>query len=749
LVRYRDPLPSSLPAGHPHSLVGPVSPIFIRFPHNFVMTVPKPLINLEGHCSVISGNTLYAYTPNGFVSIDLRVNGTWVSLPSGVSVSNPVCLKGGIEGSSNEDEALYVVGGTTTNSTSPYTGLQRFSFKDSKWDTLGSGTTLMTDLTGHGAGFVAASSSIIIYAGNTGASTSTALSSQTYLISTISPYVSTSVLNQGAPSLNNPQILPWNSTHVGMFSGNDGSGGSKAVWTYNVATGWESSPVSLPSAISTSTPLSLLSGSGDSKVLQYFDMNASPNSVTNLELITSDGAPKSPAVAVGSSSKKRSTGSYPTYNDTLAPSYKWSDYALAQGSNGLVVLSSGKSNDSVAIFNQTSNSWVNSTELFYGKTVQDVLTTNTTTSTTMTPTATPTPSTSTSATPSSSTTAAAAAAGGSGTDVKVIIGAVLGAVCGVGIILLLLLWLLKRERTKRERNGQSRGIDKDRLSFQDQGIEPLAGGAYPMAKSPVPVASMSADSLAIISGKYAGEKSLMPPSNSGYGLSATPRKSSPLSPIPSSGLAPSSMYSESAYRDSTTPSEMGHKPGDRTTDEGWGKYFQDNNTTNLGGMPADRSTTSSIYTKSDYRGSAWPMSNLTPLNLGFLDQPKPLGRVYSGSPTTEHASSSRSLAIPEGQSARISSADSISVTSDDDPHDTNWTGAHTSWLGRPASSNYSTSFYNSSSRDLPSSNPQFPRHSNGRRSSVAIPDDIDELPMPGRSQNVNSDMSWLNLQAER
>lgn len=714
------------------------------------MTVPEPLIKLEGHCSVISGNTLYAYTPNGFASIELKVNGTWTPLPPGVSVSNPVCLKGGIDGSQNEDEALYVVGGTTTtNSDSTYPGLQRFSFKDGSWENLGSGPNMMTGLTGHGAGFIASNSSIIIYAGNTGASASTALSSQSFLISTVPPYVSTSVLNRGAPSLNDPQIIPWNSTHVGMFSGNDGSGGNKAVWTYNLATGWESSPVSLPSAISTSTPLSLLSGSGDSKVLQYFDMNASPNSVTNLELISADGTPDSTAVLVGSATKKRSTDSYPKYNDTLAPSYKWSDYALAQGTNGLVVLSSGKSNDSLAIFNQTSNSWVNSTELFYGKSVQHVLTTNTTTSTTMTPTATPTSSTSTSATPSSTTTAAAAAAGGSGTDVKIIIGAVLGAVCGVGIILLLLLWLLKRERTRRERNGQGRGIDKDRLSFQDQGIEPLAGGAYPMAKSPVPVASMSAKSLAINSGKYAGEKSLMPPSISGYGLSATPSKSSSLSPIASSGAVPTSMYSESTYNDSTTPSEPGHKPGDRTTDEGWGKYFQDNNTTNLGGMPADRSTTSSIYTKSDYRGSAWPMSNLTPLNLGFLDQPKPLGRVYSGSPTTEHASSSHSLAIPEGQSARISSADSISVTSDDDPHDTNWTGAHTSWLGRPASSNYSTSFYNSSSRDLPSSNPQFPRHSNGRRSSVAIPDDIDELSMPGRSTNVNSDMSWLNLQAER
>lgn len=710
------------------------------------MTVPQPPIELKGHCSVISGNTLYAYSSVGFVSIPLKVNGNWTELNPGVSVSNPVCLKGGIEGSENDDEALYVVGGTTT-SDSTYPGLQRFSFKDQTWQTLGSGTTDMTARTGHGAAFVASNSSIIVYAGSQGAGTGAAPSSQSFLISTKRPYVLTSVPDQGAGSLTNPQLLPWNSTHVGMFGG---EGQNQAVYTYSGTTGWERSPVSLPNAISTSIPLTLLSGSGDSKVLEFFNMDVSPNTVTNYELVSSDGKPESRAVVVGSTSKKRSTESYPTYNDTLAPSNKWSDYALAQGSDGMVVLSSGQSNNSLAIFNQTSNSWVNSTELFQGKSIQHVLTANTTTSsTTMTPTATSTSSASTSASATPSSTTTAAASGGSHTDFKVIIGAVLGSVCGVAIILLLLLWLLKRERTKRERNGQARGGDsKDRLSFQDQGIEPLAGGAYPMAKSPVPVASMSADSLAIMSGKYSGEKSLMPPpANAGYSLSAAPRKSSPLSPIPSSGLAPSSMYSEDAYRNSTTPSELGNKPGDRTTDEGWGKYFQDNNATNLGGMPADRSTTSSIYTKSDYRGSAWPMSNLTQLNLGFLDQPKPLGRVYSGSPTTEQ--SSHSLAIPQGQSARISSADSISVTSDDDPHDTNWTGAHTSWLGRPTSSNYSTSFYNSSTRDLPSSNPQLPRHSNGRRSSVVIPEDVDELPMPGRSNNVNSDMSWLNLHADR
>ncbi|KAJ5698524.1 hypothetical protein N7462_000529 [Penicillium macrosclerotiorum] len=711
------------------------------------MTVPEPPFKLEGHCSAIHSNTLYVFSANGFAYIPLEVNGTWHSLKSGVAVSNATCVIGGMEGN-NDDEALYVVGGTATDSDSNYPGLQRYSFSGQTWATLGSAATSMTSRVGHGAGYLETNSSIIVYAGHQDGSTGA--SSESFLISTVSPYGMESQLDQGAPALSSPVLLTWNTSTVAMIGGSDTNYG---VYFFRDGPGWTTSAATLPTAVSSSSHGALLSNSdGSNKIFELFDMDVSPNTVTSYELVDSDGNEESPASTVGaSSSKKRSSSSYPTYNSTFASSNKWSNYALAQGGNGLVVLSSGKSNDSLAIFNQTSNSWVNSTLLFQGKSQQAILKPTTTSSTTTTPTSAATTSASTSAS-STPTSTGAAAASGSHTDTNVIIGATLGSVCGVALILLLILWLLKRGRQHREQNGKSRGIDKDRLSFQDQGIESLADGAYPMAKSPVPVATMSADSLAIISGKYAGEKSLKPPpAKYGYGLSATPGKSSPLSTIPSSGLAPSSMYSEDAYRDSIAPSEPGNKPGDRTTDEGWGKYFEDNNATNLAGMQSDRSTVSSVYTKSDYRGSAWPMTNLTPLNFGFLDQPKPLGRVHSGSPTTENASTGRNLFIPESQSARISSADSISVASDDDPHDTNWARAHqSSWLGRPTSSNYTTSFYNTSTNDLPGVNAQAAaaRQSNGRRSSVVIPDDIDEIPIQHRG-NVNSDMSWLNLHADR
>jgi hypothetical protein len=700
---------------------------------------------IEGDCSTIYNNTLYVYSPNGFASIPLKENGNWTTtLPEPkYKVTSPACVKGEIYGSN--DEAFYLVGGTGPSGNS---GLQRFSFSSKEWVTLPMTSAEMKNRTGHGVGYLSSSSQILVYAGNTdggkGASQSTLLiSTETYDVS--------AGVDQGAPASYKPIILPWSDSQVALIGG---STTNTAIFVYEATNnkGWTLSEATLPSPIE-STSLCALVSDDDDMVLEEFKMDSSPNSVTSY-LLKSKGKLQSPATVIGSSGKRSITDSY---NSTFAPKESWSEYALAQG-NGMVVLSNGQSSDSLAIFNQTSNGWVNSTALFYGSGDQNTLKSSTTSLTaSSTPTSTSSTSTYATTTPTSSSTSAAAAGGGLSDHGKTILGATLGSVLGFGLILLLILLLLRREKNKKKQTAQTdnRGDGKDRLSFQDQGIEPLTEGAYPMARSPVPLAaSASADSLAIMTGNYSGEKSLKPPGATGYGLAAG--KSSPLSTIPSSGaLGASSVSTDDTDRAGDSTGHV-NQPGDRTTDEGWGKYFEENGGTNL---QSDRSTMSSVYTKSDYRGSGWPMANLAPLNFGFLDQPKPLGQVLSGSPTTEVSSSelgSRSLVIPEGQSARISSVDSISVTSDDDRDDPNWQGAaHSSWLGRPTSSNYSNSFYNSSSRDLAgmSANTALAdkaRQSN-RRSSVIIPDNIDEheLPMQGHKNNISSDMSWLNLKADR
>lgn len=710
------------------------------------MTGPKPRLKIEGDCSTIHSNTLYTYSPTGFQSIPLKENGDWKPLPSPeYKVTSPACVQGGIEGNESDEDkkAFYLVGGTGSSGSS---GLQRFSFSTQKWETLTIDSS-MKNRTGHGVGYISSTSEILVYAGNTDGSTQP--SQSTLLISTIPPFTVSSGVDQGAPALYEPIILPWGSSEVALVGG---SATNTAIFVYEATDkkGFTISEATLPSAIESSSLCALASDSG-TKVLEKFNMVASPNSVTSYTL-TSKGKVQNPITAIASSGKRGLTDSY---NGTFAPTASWSDYTLAQGS-GLVVLASGQSNDSLAIFNQTSNAWVNSTELFNGKGDQHVLKPSTTsfTSSTSTSTSSSTSTSNSSTTPTSSSEPVATVGGGLTDHGKMILGATLGSILGFGLILLILLFLLRREKKKKQAAQPGRGGDnKGRLSFQDQGIEPLTEGAYPMARSPVPVAAGSVDSLAIFSGNYKGEKSLKPPGNTGYGLSQ-PKSSSPLSTIPSSGV----MGASSVYTDDTNRAgdETGHgnQAADRMTDEGWGKYFEDGGATNL---QSDRSTMSSVYTKSDYRGSAWPMTTLTPLNFGFLDQPKPLGHVLSGSPTTEHSSSemgSRSLVIPESQSARISSADSISIASDDDRDDLKWQGAgQSSWLGRPTSSNYTASFYQSSTQDMPwesnASLGEKARQSNARRSSVIIPHDIDELPMQGQKNNTNSDMSWLNLKADR
>lgn len=675
----------------------------------------------------------------------------------GEPVSGAACVK--------NKESLYVVGGTSSSS-SDYTGLQRYSFQDEKWKTITPTSKDMANRTNHGAVFFESSSSIFVYAGNRdGSSTPT---SDTFVINTAEPYNVSSYSGADASPASAPILLPWSDDQAALVGGTT-TARKVHLFKFNGTGDWSDSGATLPQALSDDVKAALINGSDSSKVLQSFDMSESPNTVQSLLLVNPGGKPADPAKALGASSRKRSrrraisVDNYPKYNDQYASSKTWSQFSLAQDDGGkLVAISGGSGTNSLALFNQTSNSWVNATKLFYGdKSMQQILS-----SPSSSTTATPTSSSSASSTPS-------AVAGGDGSNsgkVGTIVGATLGSVIGFAVILVAILFLLKRKKDKQNMAGQGRGgsDDKDRLSIQDQG-EPLTRSAYPMAKSQAPLGSSSVDSLAIFSGKLNDEKKSQaaPAAHPVYG--GKPPTKSPLSTVQSSRELLSGPYTPDA--DKALEAGAGGCPGDRRTDEGWGKYFQDNNATDLVGIQQqDEPTASADLAKSERRGSAWPMTTLTPLNFGFLEEPKPLGRVVTGSPTTEHPSSATDghLVIPEGQSARISSADSISLASDDNSEydrsryssglpaeGTRWVDAgHDNYFGRPVSSMYSQSYYastnNVSSMAAPPALYDGVRSSQARQSSVIIPNTLDENGPPIRNQtNVNTDMSWLNLNADR
>ncbi|PYH46234.1 uncharacterized protein BP01DRAFT_26158 [Aspergillus saccharolyticus JOP 1030-1] len=729
------------------------------------MLAPKPPVDLEGHCSVIYNNTLYAYSALGFVSLALERNATWADLTMGEPVSNAACVTGGIDG--DEDKhALYVVGGS--GSGSDLSGLQRYSFQDGSWTSFPHGD--LANRTRHQAVYLSNSSSILVYGGHT--DYEAVASSDTFVAHAMAPYLLDSYTATNASPAWLPVLLPWSDSEAVLVGGTTTP---KGVHLFNPTSGWYDSNITLANALSSDVQAALLDGTNGTMILEAFDMAVSPNTVSSVELVKPGGTPASPATtlaASSSSSKERrevSLSDYPTYSSTLASSTTRQNYSLAQGEDGLVVISSGSGTDSLAIFNQTANSWVNTTQLFYGEKTseQQILGS-------MTHTAATTASNSSS---SASTSSSAAASGGSsGSDIGAIVGATLGAILGVGLILILILLWIKRKKQimKQAQNGDK----EDRLSFQDRGVEPLAQSAYPMAKSPAPMAAASVDSLAIFSGSLSDEKT---PRSAGarppYGQNTSPLKPSPLVTVQSPDPSPST-YSPSAYSSAALDKELsvkelnpGGRPGDRLTNEGWSRYFQDNSATDLAGVqpPTLQPPASGLRSnRTDSSSTAWPIK-LAPLNFGFLDEPKALGgQVISGSPTTEHASSiisaeGRQMIIPESQSARISTASSIDDDMESDPH---WQSR--SWMGRPPSSTYSRSYYNPSTR-APSMAPSMAMPSDGdsrldpssaynhRGSSILIPDSL--APMPehdepghsggGQTANVNSDMSWLNLNGDK
>lgn len=703
------------------------------------MIVPNPPVKLEGHCSVIHENTLYAYSHLGFASIPLHRNGTWTELDPGRRVSGASCVSAGVNGHHNE-QALYVIGGT--GASDDYTGIQRYSFQSKKWETLTPTSPVMGNRTDHRAVYLKSSSAILVYAGNMEGSSTP--SSDTFLIDTAPPYTVTAWSGYNASPAIDPVLLPWNDHEAALVGGTT----DRKVHLFHSSSptegGWRETKMSLAHKLPDDVRCALLSRQDGSKVLESFDMTVSPNTVTSVALMNANGKPAKPGHILGNSASKRATkhapfGKFPTYDGQFASTKKWKDYSLAQGDNNMVVISGGDGTDSLAIFNQTSNSWMNATKLFYGDEPKQQILGPTTTST----------STSTSTPTSSPSQTGAPAGDGDSTSVGTIVGATLGGVCGAAVILVIILLFLKKAHNKRAAQDAAR--DK-RLSFQDQGEEPLARSAYPMAKSPIPLANSSVDSLAIVSGNVGDEKS---PRHLGagaaYGQQAAPA-ASPLSTIQSNGHTTPANDKAFEAQESAAVGQA----GDRRTDEGWSKYFVGNNSaTDLARPQSDRSLSGSDFGSAGSKENAWPMKSLTPLNFGFLDQPKPLGQVVSGSPTTEHSPSGqdgRGLVIPEGQAARISSADSVSVTSDDtNRRQDSWPNfpahaggnghvpraAQHSWLGRPPSSTYSSVYYGGPNRETMTSN--------GRQSSVVIPEDMEGT----RRDNVNTDMSWLNLNAER
>ncbi|KAL7932800.1 hypothetical protein V8C35DRAFT_72876 [Trichoderma chlorosporum] len=369
------------------------------------MSLPNPPSSLDNSCSVIHDNTLYSFSPQGFLSLSLDDSAEWKKLDMGVSVTGGACV--GTNPVNAADAGLFIVGGTSQ--VAGYTGLQKYTFSTGNWTTITPLQLVTQNRLLHSSTYIQADDVILVYAGsqdgNTGPST------QTFTIGASAPYDTNSFDSAPAPAVS-PFLMNWSNADAAMMTG-DGVDG-KIYW-FNPTAGWRDSGAGTSPPVNKAggaVNVALVSGDDGSKNLYTFDLSKSPNAVSRTIVQDATGHPLANSAPIAARSlsddifediEKRALtlSNWPDYNSTLAPKDTRTNYAIAQGDDGTVVFSGGNNQVPLAIFNVDKNGWVDAAALLGDEqqTIQDV-----SSSTTETKTKTTSSSRSKSTTHSTSTT---------------------------------------------------------------------------------------------------------------------------------------------------------------------------------------------------------------------------------------------------------------------------------------------------------------------------------------------------------
>jgi len=371
-------------------------------------------------------------------------------------VTGATCIKARNNGTGTGD-AMWVVGGKSNSSQPDYPGLQKYSFSDQTWETITPVAKVTQNRRNHAAVFLNQSASILVYAGSQ--MDKTLPSTETFLISTSSPYQVQSFISKNPPALS-PLLLEWNDTAAITIGGDMRD---NSIYQFSVKNGWQGYATSLQDDLKSSTQEqgTLVTGTDGSKVLEIYDMSVSPNEVKRVILQDANGVPAPAGQYIGQPIRKRrkrdlTLKNWPTYNATFAPTATRSGFSLAQDPAGLVAISGGNAQNPVALFDQERNAW-DDTSQFFG--LQSVVVQSASPTSTSTPAADPTndhPRTS------------------------LVLGATLGSVLGfLALLLLLFLCLGYRRRKKRKVCLREEEAEKQRMSFADRGASFMkeAGGS--------------------------------------------------------------------------------------------------------------------------------------------------------------------------------------------------------------------------------------------------------------------------------
>jgi hypothetical protein len=424
------------------------------------MSLPEPKVSLTGACSVVYNNTLYEFSSAGFQLLDLEKGSQWKKLSSGQPVTGGVCV--GTMPDDASRAAFYVVGGTSSNTS--YPGLQKYTYSTAEWETVTPSVVVTQARLGHSAVYLNASEKILVYSGSQQAGYEWNPSTETFTIdvsdNSILSYSDTD--DVAAPGVA-PLLLQWSASQAVMVGG---STTNTKVTLFDPTAGWSDSGSTLADPIvkgSSEVKAALVEGSDGSKQLYTFDMTTSPNSVNRTALAGAGGVPvTNSAPIVGKTSTRRSVSElgrradltaadWPSYNSTFASTTTMSAFSLAADTSGQVVLSGATDDDWLCIFDAANNAWVDATAMLAST---ETSTLSTTASTSAAATAfTAASVATTSSAPSTSTTAAAAGAttaksSSSGLSSQAVLGVCLGVIFGVALLLIGLLFLMKRKKQR-------------------------------------------------------------------------------------------------------------------------------------------------------------------------------------------------------------------------------------------------------------------------------------------------------------
>ncbi|KAI5808714.1 hypothetical protein DFH27DRAFT_235781 [Peziza echinospora] len=436
--------------------------------------VPLPKQVLGQHCSVMVNGTLYTFSETCFQSLRMEKGAEWQEIPMIFGTKGAVCVH---TNKGTPEEALFVMGGTSTNTTmvpeTGYMGVQKFTFGTQQWENVQTPDPIAFNLTNHGATFLKATNEIMMFSGARWPQEETP-SAMAFLIKAAAPYTITAISTELAPPLLAPILVPFGDD-TGLIVG--GGAENTALYTYSPTKGWANLEAKLSKGLSPRLAGATIVDADDgSKMLLTFDISSEPVRFERVKVQKASvdfRGPGSPGDNSFGGKKGLTEFNWPPYDGKFAPARVETAFSFAQNGSTLV-FSGGNNQDPLCVFDIRQNHWNDTTRVFNDETTDDSgnLPDDGGDQRTITDGENSTPS------PTETAVLGPIKRNGLNNVQKIFIA--LGSLLAAAFLLGAILFLLKKRKNKIKLSLNRSGTGKSKMSFQDRGLRysKEAGGRF-------------------------------------------------------------------------------------------------------------------------------------------------------------------------------------------------------------------------------------------------------------------------------